>query len=113
MEELLNQIVGIGHTITSGPDLSSIPQEALPWSAMFSAVGAVILGRYTGSMGNLTLPLNFSALFLGAVTSNWLLKGLDLPIDRVVQQPLLVTMIGMLFGALLMVWWMQDEHRKA
>lgn len=62
-------------------------------------VGAVILSRYTGNMGNLTIPVNFSALFIGSLLSNWLLGRLHLPVDRVLVQPLLITLVGMVAAA--------------
>lgn len=110
MEELVYRIADL---FSSTPDLGSVPEQALPWSSVFSGVGAVILGKFTGSLGSLTLPLNYSALFIGAIMSNWLLKGLDLPIDRAVQQPMLVTMIGMLVGAVAMIFWLQNENARA
>ena len=107
MEELLYNITSL---FSMTPDLGPVPETALPWATTFSGFGAVILGKFTGTFGGLTLPLNFSALFIGAIMSNWLLKGLDLPIDRVIQQPMLISMLGMLVGAICMIWWLQDER---
>ena len=36
------------------------------------------------------MPLNCSALFIGALLSNWLLGGIDLPMDHQLQQPLFI-----------------------
>jgi len=88
----------------------SLPPEALPLPYLCSILGAFVLGRYTGNLGNLTMALNFCALFLGAMLSTWLFKGLELPMDRAVHQPLLVALIGMLVSAFAMIWWLGKEN---
>jgi hypothetical protein len=93
--------------------LSFLPPESVSMSSLFSGAGAVILGKFTGSVGGLTMPLNYSAMFIGAVAANWLLGGIHLPMDQQIQQPMLITLGGMLIGAFAMMWWMQSEHSQA
>jgi hypothetical protein len=91
-------------------DLSFLPPESVSMSSLFSGAGAVILGKFTGGVGSLTLPLNYSAMFIGAVVANWFLGGIDLPVEQQIQQPMLITLGGMLLGAFAMMWWIQSEH---
>lgn len=108
---MIEQILTLSlSSITSLVDTGPMPPEAVSISSLFSGVGALILGKFTGSIGGLTMPINYSALFLGAMASNWLLHGIDLPIDKSLQQPMLVTMIGMVFAAFVMMRWLNNEH---
>ncbi len=91
----------------------SLPPEALPLPYISSALGALVLTKFTGSFGSLTIPLNCSVLFLGAMISTWLLQGIELPMDRAVHQPLLVSMIGMLVGAFAMMLWLRSDNLHA
>ena len=86
-----------------------VPPEAVSLSSLFSGGGAVILGKFTGSVGTLTMPINYSALFVGALAANWMFRGVHLPMDQQIQQPLLVTLGGMLIGAFSMMWWQQER----
>ena len=72
-------------------------------------IGGVILTKFTGSFGNLTLPMNISALFIGAMSSNWMLKNVKLPVESTIEAPLMVSMIGMTIASLLMIWWIQGD----
>jgi hypothetical protein len=94
-------------------DLSFLPPESVSMSSLFSGAGALILGKFTGGVGSLTLPINYSAMFIGAVAANWLLGGIQLPMDQQLQQPLLITLGGMLIGAFAMLWWMQTDAASA
>jgi hypothetical protein len=76
---------------------------------LFSLAGALILTRHTGTIGNLTFPLNFSAVFIGATLSNWALQNLNLPIDRIVELPMLVSMVGITIASFIMIWWLQGD----
>lgn len=106
IEELLMRIAELVPQIPGG---TTIHGEALPLSYICSGAGAFILGKFTGSIGSLTVPLNCSALFIGAITANWLLAGLDLPMDQSLDQPLLVSLLGMVVSALFMMWWFRAE----
>ena len=109
MEDLIYSI----SSIFSSPSASSpMPAELLPLSMLFAAFGALILGRFTGNMGGLTLPINFSALFIGATLANSLLHNVDLQIDRTVQQPLFVSIFGMIFASIAMMLWIQSDRAK-
>ena len=48
-------------------------------------------------------------LFIGAMLANWLLHGIELPIDRAVHQPLLVSLIGMIAWAPVMMFWLHPD----
>ncbi|MBC8036762.1 MAG: hypothetical protein H7X89_06060 [Rhizobiales bacterium] len=90
--------------------LGELPPEALLLPYLCSVLGALVLGKFTGNLGHLTLPVNCLALFLGAMASTWLLHGIDLPMDHAVHQPLLVSMLGMMAGAFAMMWWLRRDN---
>jgi hypothetical protein len=102
LEDIISQISSISPSHWIGVD--SAP-SVLPLSYICSGVGGLILSRFTGNIGNLTIPLNCAALLIGATVANALTKGVDLPIDHQVQQPMLVSLSGMLAAALLMMLW--------
>ncbi len=106
LEEIITRIAELVPQASGG---ATIHGDALPLSYVCSGAGAYILGKFTGSIGSLTVPLNCSALFIGAITANWLLAGLDLPMDQNLDQPLLVSILGMLVGAFFMMWWFKAE----
>lgn len=107
---LTEMIYSINSYFTTIPDIGSMPAEMMPLSILFSLAGALILGRFTGSMGGLTFPINFSAMFIGATLSNWLLGGVKLTVADPVQQPMLFSMMGMIAASLLMIRWLQRER---
>ena len=111
LEDLLYRIQNLFSIVPSSGG-GSLAENALPLALLFSAIGALILTRFPGTLGSLTYPLNFSALFVGAMISNWLMRGLQLQIDAQIQRPLLASLVGMIVAALIMVRWMQGEHRK-
>ncbi len=90
-------------------DYASLSPDLMPLTAMFAVIGGVILTRFTGSFGNLTLPMNISALFIGAMSSNSLLKHVRLPVESTVEAPMLASMIGMTLASLAMIWWLQGD----
>jgi hypothetical protein len=90
-------------------EFGNMPAETLPLSTLSCGLGALVLSKFTGSLGLLTVPVNYSALFIGAVFSNWLLHGLDLPIDKLTAQPLLITLVGMTIAAFSMMYWLQRD----
>ena len=106
VEDILFQISSF---IPSAPGQASLPPESLPLSYICSGLGAIVLGKFTGSIGAITMPLNTAALFIGVILANWLLGGIDLPMDHQLQQPLLVTLIGMMLAAFAMMWWLKNE----
>lgn len=82
---------------------------ALPLSYLCSVGGAVILGKFTGSVGMLTTPLNFAALFIGSYFTEQGARQLNLHIDRFIELPLFSTLAGMTVAALCMMMWMKRE----
>ena len=90
-------------------DYASLSPDLLPLTALFAPPAGVILTKFTGSFGNLTLPMNISALFIGAMSSNWMLKNVKLPVESTIEAPLMVSMIGMTIASLLMIWWIQGD----
>ena len=71
---------------------------------IFSVIGAIILSRFTGSFGNVTYPLNFAVLFLGAVITNSALRGIDIPVLQHQHQVLMFTVAGMLETSFTFLW---------
>lgn len=106
-------LMSIATLLPSAPSVGVIPSDQLPLPYLCSGLGAPILGKFTGSLGAITMPLNYSALFIGAMLSNSLLHGIDLPVDHALLQPLLVSMAGMLVGAFCMMWWLRDDNAHA
>ena len=94
------------------PNAGHMPDHVLPLALLFSFLGALILGRFTGNLGSLTFPLNFSALFLGAMASNWILRGIQIQVESQVHRPLMGSLVGMLVATIIMLRWMQGDQRK-
>jgi len=90
-------------------DYASLSPDLMPLTALFAVIGGVILTKFTGSFGNLTLPMNVSALFIGAMTSNAFLKDIKLPVESTIEAPLMISMIGMTIASLTMIWWLQGD----
>jgi hypothetical protein len=84
--------------------------EALLTSLLFSAGGAILLAKFTGTIGHLTYPLNFSALFIGAGFTNILLAGVDIPTIQYQQEVLLFTILGLITGSFAMLWCVRPER---
>jgi hypothetical protein len=108
LEEVLTNIASM---IPAPPAPAGLPPETLPMSYLCSGAGALILSKFTGNVGNLTMPVNYSVLLIGALLANWFFAGIDLPIDHQYQQPMLISIGGMLFGAFAMIWWLGTEER--
>lgn len=90
-------------------DYQSLSPDILPLTGLFALAGGLILSKFTGSIGNLTLPLNCSVLFIGAMIANWLMQNFKLPLESSVEAPMAVSMIGMTLAALSMLWWLQGD----
>ncbi len=84
--------------------------DALLMSVLFSAAGSVLLAKFTGTIGHLTIPLNFSALFIGAGLTNILLAGVDIPTIQYQQEVLVFTILGMITGSFGMLWFVRPER---
>ena len=111
---MLEQILfGIQSSIPVAGDFGEISAEELPLTLLCCMLGALILTKYTGSLGNLTLGVNFSALFIGAALSNWLLHGVDMRIDKLVAQPVIISVLGMTLASLIMMGWLQRDGMKS
>jgi uncharacterized membrane protein YhhN len=106
MEDLFYMIFG------SLKDYESLSPDMLPLTALFALVGGLILSKFTGSIGSLTLPINCSAMFLGAMGSNWLLQNLKLPVEGTIEAPLMISMMGMTAASACMMWWLQGDSMR-
>ena len=71
---------------------------------IFSSIGAIILGRFAEGFGNMTFPLNFSALFIGTFIANSALDGLDIPAIQYQQEVLMFTVAGMISVSFGLMW---------
>lgn len=110
---MLSEVVySINAFFTTIPNLGDLPSESVPLSVVFSLAGALILGRFTGNMGTLTFPINFSAVFIGTTMSNWLLGGIKFEAADPIQGPMLVSMAGMVLASLLMMRWLQSDRAR-
>ena len=107
LEEVLMSITSLAPNM---PAIDALPAGALPIPYLCSILGALILSKFTGRLGNLTMPLNCAALFIGAMLSTSLLSGIDLPVEHGLLQPLFVSLVGMLVGAFLMMFWLQRDN---
>jgi uncharacterized membrane protein YeaQ/YmgE (transglycosylase-associated protein family) len=94
-------------TVTGSSQLSP---QAFSLASIMSSAGALILGRFTGTAGALTLPMNYIILFVGAVVANWLLAGYELPLGGDLHRLIVATVIGMFFGACTLLWLMRVDN---
>lgn len=99
------------HWLPASIGISGLPDAGLALSALFSGAGALILGKFTGHVGFITMPLNYCVLLVGAVVSNWALREVRLPIDPNLQTPMVFTLAGMTAAALMMMMTMRSEAR--
>ena len=83
--------------------------DALSISAICSGAGAVILTKFTSNIGFVTMPINYCALFFGAMMSNWLFSGVDIPVDPDFQAPMVLAVAGMIVTALSLMMFMKEE----
>jgi hypothetical protein len=92
-------------------ELLSMAPEKISIAAIFSGAGSVILGKFTGSVGYITMPINYSALFIGAVLSNWAFASVRIPmLDATMQTPMLLTVAGMTVTALAVMMFTRTEQ---
>jgi hypothetical protein len=117
MEELVTAIAngfGVLDHLPYMPDTAEIlalSPEKVSIAAIFSGAGSVILGKFTGSVGYLTLPMNYCALFFGAVMGNWALSGVRIPmLDATFQTPMLFAVAGMIVTALAVLMFTKTEQ---
>jgi hypothetical protein len=111
---MLEQILfGIQSSVPAAGDFGQVSSEELPLAVICCLLGALILTKFTGTLGNLTIAVNFSALFIGVITANWLFQGVDMHIDKVVAQPVIISVLGMTFASLIMMGWLQRDGMKS
>jgi hypothetical protein len=72
-------------------------------SAVFSGAGALILGKFSASIGTLTLPINYIGLLIGAVMANSILAGVSVPLAGDLQAPVVFALTGMAPAGLLLM----------
>ncbi len=120
MEELVNALAnGFGvldhlSFLPNPSDLLSMAPEKVSIAAIFSGAGSVILGKFTGTVGYLTLPMNYCALFVGALLSNWAFAGVRIPmLDATLQIPMLLTIAGMTVTALAVMMFTPASQNNA
>jgi hypothetical protein len=90
-------------------DHQSLSPDLLPLIIFFAVTGGLILSKFTGSIGNLTLPINASALFIGAMGANWLTSSIKLPLDSTLEAPMVMSLVGMTVVSFLMLVYMQGD----
>lgn len=90
-------------------DHQSLAPDLLPLTIFFAVTGGLILSKFTGSIGNLTLPINASALFIGAMAANRMTAGLKLPLDSTLEAPMVMSLIGMTIVSFLMLVYVQGD----
>lgn len=69
------------------------------------ALGAFVLNRFTQFSGIVGFAINAAALFAGAQAASYLLAGMSLPFDYLIDRTLLISFVGMLaasFGMLIL-----------
>jgi len=109
LEDILYQISSL---IPSSAEFGNMSSEDLPLAVVCCVLGAFVLTRFTGSLGSITVPVNYSALFIGVTVANWALHGLDLPVDKMVAQPVLIALIGMTVASFFMMTWLKRDGWK-
>jgi hypothetical protein len=92
----LNWLPGFGR-------ISDLPTETFSVSAIFSGAGAVILGKFTGHLGMIAMPLNYVGLLIGALLANWAFSGVSLPLAGDLQSPIVYAISGMCVTGLAMM----------
>jgi|GEM_PF-1597627 len=110
LEDVLSSLNSLIPTVAP---VAKLPAEALPIPYICAILGGLILSRFTGSLGNATLPFNISAMFIGSMASNWLFQDVQLPLDPGIQRPLFVTLLGMVVVSFAMMLFVQKENRHA
>jgi hypothetical protein len=116
MEDLVHAIVngfGVLDQLPALPDsakLFDMTPEKVSIAAIFSGAGSVILSKFTGSVGYITMPMNYCALFMGAMLGNWALQGVRIPmLDATFQTPMLFAVAGMMISALAILMFTKTE----
>ena len=79
-------------------------------AAVCAVLGAVLLSRYTVSLGTLTLPINFCALFVGGAAANMIANVFQLPLVSSFDQPLLISIAGMAVTSIIMLVFMARDR---
>lgn len=93
-------------------DYQSLSPGLLPLTIFFAVVGGFILSKFTGNIGSLTMPINCSALFIGAMGSNWLTANIKLPLESTIEAPMLVSLAGMSIVSFLMLIYIQGDSLR-
>jgi hypothetical protein len=111
MLEFLQNLTGSLSFLSWLPSLPemNVSDGAVSISAAISGAGTVVLGKFTSNIGYLTMPINYCALFIGAVMANWLLSGIHLPVDPDFQAPMIFAVAGMMITALSMMMFVKEE----
>jgi hypothetical protein len=117
MQELVNAIssgFGLLDLLSMLPHSVSqfeLAPEKVSIAAVLSGAGSVILGKFTGSVGYITMPVNYCALFIGSLVSNWIFQGIHIPLlDADLQTPMLLSVAGMTAAALAVLMFLKPEQ---
>jgi uncharacterized membrane protein YfcA len=111
---MLEELVGGGlPSLNYLASYLSIPGKAVQMSLIFSIIGTVLLTRVTAALGNLTIPLNFTALLIGSIGANYLLSDVVMPFEPKYQKPFIVSLGGMMVAAIIMMIFLKTEQAKA
>jgi hypothetical protein len=106
LETLLN--ISIADMINSLTRIS-IANDALVICLLFSGIGAAILAKFTGKIGEITIPVGFAVLFIGSFLANWALGGINIPVMVRQQELLVFTILGMSFSSFILLWFTGPE----
>jgi hypothetical protein len=86
--------------------------DALVIAAICAGLGTLILSRHTYQLGFVTYPLNFCALFAGAVAANLLMQDVRLPVDSMMERLLIISIGGMVIASLVIMLLMPKDRQS-
>jgi hypothetical protein len=81
-----------------------VSSEVMSMCAALSVVGAIILAKFTGSIGTITFPVHFCTLLIGTILTNGILNGIDIPAFQYQQEAFVYSIGGMISTSFAMLW---------
>mgnify|MGYP000969141104 CR=1 FL=1 len=91
---------------------TELPHTVVPVAAICALLGAAVLWPFTRQMGLWTLPVSFAVLFVGAYAANLLTNRFELPFNRFVERPLLMSVFGMMVIAIPLLFVLQRRPNE-